>query len=94
MQLYVPVCGGQGKGFVARVTVKPRRLRHDVLHEPPALATPREGPAAFGQGREGHLEQLVHSRYCRDEVLELKLEHLQRVLQNGLEVGLAESNEF
>ena len=94
VQLDVPVGRGQREGLVARVAVEPRRLRHDVLHEPAALAAPRKGPPALGQGREGHLEELVHSRYRRDEVLELELEHLQRVLQNGLEVGLAEGNEF
>ena len=94
MQLDVPVCRGQREGLVARVAVEPRRLRHDVLHEPPALAAPREGPSTLGQGRKGHLEERVHSRYSRDEVLELELEHLQRVLQNGLEVGLAVGNEF
>ena len=94
VQFDVPVRRGQCEGLVTRVAVEPRRLRHNVLHEPAAFAAPREGPPALGQGREGDLEELVHPRDRRDKVLELELEHLQRVLQNGLEVGLAESNEF
>ena len=71
MQLDVPVRRGQRERLVARVAVEPRRLRHDVFHESPALAAPRECSAALGQGREGDLEKLVHPRYRRDEVLEL-----------------------
>ena len=94
MQLDVPVRRGQCESLVTRVAVEPGRLRHDVLHEPAAFPAPREGPPALGQGREGDLEELVHPRDRRDKVLELELEHLQRVLQNGLEVGLAEGNEL
>ena len=94
VQLDVPVRRGQCESLITRVAVQPGRFGHDVLHEPAAFPAPREGPPALGQGREGDLEELVHPRDRRDKVLELELEHLQRVLQNGLEVGFAEGNEL
>jgi hypothetical protein len=76
------------------LAVESTRLGLDVLDEPAALSAPRHGPPALGQRREGDLEEVVHALDVLDEVVELELEHLQRVLQNGPEVGLAEGDQI
>ena len=76
------------------LAVESARLGLDVLCEPAALSASGHRPAAVGQRRERDLEQVIHALDVLDEVGELLLEHFQRVLQHGAEVGFAQSNQI
>ena len=77
----------EGVRLVAMVAEQPAGLGHDVLHEASALSASCEGPTARRQCGERYLEQLVHSANIGDEILELELEDVQRVLEDALKVG-------
>ena len=68
--------------------MKAMRFGVDVLHKPLAFAAARERFARTGQRRKGDFEELIHAFDRLHEVVELPLENLDGVLQNGGEVNL------
>ena len=68
--------------------MKAMRFGVDVLHKPLAFAAARERFARTGQRRKGDFEELIHAFDRLHEVVELPLENLDGVLQNGRKVNL------
>lgn len=73
--------------------IQSTRFGLDVLGEPPALSAPRHRPSAFGQRREGDLEEVVHALDVLHEEVKLQLEYLQSVLQHRTKVRFAEGDQ-
>ena len=68
--------------------MKAMRFGVHVLHKPLAFAAARERFARTGQRRKGDFEELIHAFDRLHEVVELPLENLDGVLQNGRKVNL------
>ena len=68
--------------------MKAMRFGVDVLHESLTFAAARERFARTGQRREGDFKELIHAFDRLHKVVELPLENLDGVLQNGRKVNL------